>query len=343
MRVIGEWVLTMTRKAKSVLSHTMLLLGAAAIAFPASLVMGARPAGARDWSAQVSAYPPPMPESGRRPTQRAAARAESRAKGRSQSRKGDTPSPAAEAIPAAPAEDTAASAASTAAPAIPEASDATAVIDPPSDLVLDVMNADEGAEPDDPFADVLIVQRAGPGVVMTTRIVPGKPAYPPTAVTATVDPATTAAPTPAPAPAEGSAAAQYCTNIADAAIDARITWQRQNLAEAEKELAKRTVELETRIGEYQRWLARRDQFADKAKKVVVDIYTKMKPDIAAAQLQNLDEETAAAVLIKLDTRAASAVMNEMDATQAARLTAIISGAAKLPPKPRAPGGQGNRS
>jgi flagellar motility protein MotE (MotC chaperone) len=145
------------------------------------------------------------------------------------------------------------------------------------------------------------------------------------------------------APGDDSAASQYCNNIVDAAIDARITWQRQNLAEAEKELAKRTAELQAKTAEFQRWLTRRDEFAEKAKKQVVDIYTKMKPDAAALQLQALDEETAAAVVIKLDPRAASAVMNEMDPIHAARLTAIISGAGKLPSKPKAPGSQGNRS
>ena len=59
------------------------------------------------------------------------------------------------------------------------------------------------------------------------------------------------------------------------------------------------------------------------------IYARMQPDAAAAQLVAMDEETAAAVLTKLDPRNASAILNEMDATQAARLTATISGAANV--------------
>jgi flagellar motility protein MotE (MotC chaperone) len=55
----------------------------------------------------------------------------------------------------------------------------------------------------------------------------------------------------------------------------------------------------------------------------------MRPDAAAAQLVAMDEETAAAVLTKLDPRNASAILNEMEATQAARLTATISGAANV--------------
>jgi flagellar motility protein MotE (MotC chaperone) len=179
-------------------------------------------------------------------------------------------------------------------------------------------------EPADPF-NAIRLERSADGEALTTQVVPAEPNR-----------------TPGGAPPPGSSAvSQYCSSIVDAAIDARIAWQRQNLADVEKQVAQRTADLEAKTAEYQKWLARRDEFAEKAKKTVVDIYTKMKPDAAALQLQALDEETAAAVIIKLDPRTASAVMNEMDPAQAARLTAIISGAAKGPGRPRPP--QGNRS
>jgi flagellar motility protein MotE (MotC chaperone) len=188
--------------------------------------------------------------------------------------------------------------------------------------------AEQNDEPDDPFVDLKVIQRPADGEVLTTQVVPGENQTP-----------TEAAP-----PAERGAVSQYCTNIADAAIDARIAWQRQNLAEAEKEVQKRTAELEVKTAEYQRWLTRRDEFAQKAQKAIIDIYSKMKPDAAALQLQALDDETAAAVLIKLDARVASAVMNEMEPVQAARLTAILSGAAKGPgSRPRQAPPAGNRS
>jgi flagellar motility protein MotE (MotC chaperone) len=186
------------------------------------------------------------------------------------------------------------------------------------------------AEPDDPFVDVQLTQKRGEGDTLTTQVVPTN-----------TPPETTGQTT----PVDRSPAAQYCSNIADAAIDARIAWQRQNLAEAEKQIAARTEELEAKTAEYQRWLARRDEFSEKAKKVVVDIYTKMKPDAAAQQLQVLEEETAAAVLVKLDARSASAVMNEMEPVKAARLTAIISGSARGPQSRgrQPPPATGNRS
>jgi flagellar motility protein MotE (MotC chaperone) len=141
---------------------------------------------------------------------------------------------------------------------------------------------------------------------------------------------TDAARAPADPPAvEARAARDYCTNIADAAADARFAWQKRTLLELEQEIAKRLALLEEKSAELQKWLARRDEFSKKAQAAVVTIYARMRPDAAAAQLVAMDEETAAAVLTKLDPRNASAILNEMEATQAARLTATISGAANV--------------
>lgn len=124
-------------------------------------------------------------------------------------------------------------------------------------------------------------------------------------------------------------AQQYCFNIADAAKDARYAWQKKTLADVEIELKKRIALLDQRTAEYQKWLARRDEFIRTAEEGVVKIYSGMKPDTAATQLALMHEETAAAVLVKLNTRNASAILNEMESTKAARLTQIITGAAKL--------------
>ena len=216
--------------------------------------------------------------------------------------------------------------AAAAAPAAAPAPPTTAVPAPASrsaqtgpDPIPTVAETEE--EPDDPFVDLHLVERSLTGDVATTQAAETSR----TAIEV--------------GPTSQTPAGQYCTNIADAAIDARIAWQRQNLAEAEKLVQQKATELEAKTAEFQRWLQRRDEFVEKAKKTVVDIYTKMKPDAAALQLQVLDEETAAAVLVKLDPRTASAVMNEMDPTQAARLTSIISGAARTP-RPRAPAAAG---
>ncbi|MGF1621486.1 MAG: MotE family protein [Rhodomicrobiaceae bacterium] len=123
---------------------------------------------------------------------------------------------------------------------------------------------------------------------------------------------------------------QYCSNIASAAADARFAWQRQTLLETEEQVRKRIEALQAQIADYQKWLARRDEFSKKAQAAVTDIYSKMRPDAAAQQLMVLDEETAAAVISQLNPRNASAVMAEMRPNEAARLTAIISASSKGP-------------
>ncbi len=129
-----------------------------------------------------------------------------------------------------------------------------------------------------------------------------------------------------PEPGNKTAGAQFCDNISNIAADARFAWQKKLLKETEEKVSKKIADLNIRITEYKKWLARRNDFSRKAQGVVVNIYSKMKPDAAAQQLTILDEEMAAAVLTKLSPKSASAVMNEMDPKHAARLTSIISGA-----------------
>jgi flagellar motility protein MotE (MotC chaperone) len=126
-------------------------------------------------------------------------------------------------------------------------------------------------------------------------------------------------------------AEEYCTNIADAAADARFAWQKKVLTDIEQEIAKRIAQLEEKTAEYRKWLARRDEFSHKANETLLRIYTRMRPDAAAAQISELDEETAAALLTKFEGRTASLILNEMDVGKAARLSSIISGAAKVTP------------
>lgn len=140
-----------------------------------------------------------------------------------------------------------------------------------------------------------------------------------------------AAPLPPRKDASTTAAGEYCVNIVDAAADARVAWQKKMLADAGDEIAKRIALLEEKTAEYRKWLARRDEFSKKANETVLRIYARMRPDAAAAQLAGLDEETAAAVITKLDPRLASLILNDMEPGYAARLTATISGAAKVLP------------
>ena len=53
---------------------------------------------------------------------------------------------------------------------------------------------------------------------------------------------------------------EYCANIANPAADARFAWQKKTLADMEQEITKRIALLEEKTAEYQKWLARRDEF-----------------------------------------------------------------------------------
>lgn len=131
------------------------------------------------------------------------------------------------------------------------------------------------------------------------------------------------------------AARDYCTNIVDAAADARVAWQRKLLKDAGADIEKRIAMLEEKTNEYRKWLARRDDFIKKANETVLSIYSNsvMKADAAALQIAALDEETAAAILTKLDSKRASAILYNMEPTHAARLTATIVGSGKVYPAP----------
>lgn len=124
-------------------------------------------------------------------------------------------------------------------------------------------------------------------------------------------------------------AQQYCINIANAAADARFSWQKKTLGDMERELDDRIAKLEAKVAEYQQWLSRRDEYSKKAQEQLVGIFARMRPDAAAAQLSAADEETSAAVLSKLDTRISSTILAEMEPNHAARLTAIMVGAGKV--------------
>ena len=121
---------------------------------------------------------------------------------------------------------------------------------------------------------------------------------------------------------------QFCANIADAAADARFSLQKQALADMEKEIESRIKVLEAKRAEYEEWLRRRNEVLVKADETVVSIYARMRPDAAALQLTNMDEEIAAAVIARLNPRVASAVLNEMEPARAAQLANVITDAPK---------------
>jgi flagellar motility protein MotE (MotC chaperone) len=127
---------------------------------------------------------------------------------------------------------------------------------------------------------------------------------------------------------EGDNAAQYCTNIADPAADARFARQAAALSDMEAEVNQRIDALEAKRAEYEAWLKKREDFLRNADASVVAIFTQMRPDAASAQLAVMQMESAAAILVKLNPRIASAILAEMDPTRAAQLTTTMTGMAR---------------
>jgi flagellar motility protein MotE (MotC chaperone) len=154
---------------------------------------------------------------------------------------------------------------------------------------------------------------------------PANPQPEPPLTTATVAKSSPSPAEPAAADPRESDTAQFCKNITDAALDARVAWQQKELEAAEAKLRQRIAELEAKRSEYEQWLKLRDDFLKKAEESVVEIYSRMNPDAAALQIASMTDDTAAAVLAKLRVRNASAILNEMEPGRAAHLADTLAG------------------
>ncbi|MGV1790494.1 flagellar protein [Rhizobium lusitanum] len=119
---------------------------------------------------------------------------------------------------------------------------------------------------------------------------------------------------------------QFCTNIADPARDQRYLLQKQELEQLRADVDQRVATMDKRKAEYEDWLKRRDDFLKTADLGLVDIYKNMKPDAAAASLNDVKITVAAAIIMKLSSRQSSLILAEMDAHKAAVITNIIASA-----------------
>lgn len=127
---------------------------------------------------------------------------------------------------------------------------------------------------------------------------------------------------PAPLPRE---VLQFCASTASAAVDARVAWEASRLTELEAKLRQRIAEFEAKRAEYEDWLRKRDEAMKQVTEDVVSIYSRMRPDAAAAQLSVMDDVMAASLLAKLNSRVASAILAEMDPGRAARIANAMVG------------------
>ena len=130
--------------------------------------------------------------------------------------------------------------------------------------------------------------------------------------------------------AVGSAQAQkYCAHIANIASEARNALHKKQLVDLEQQVRQRLVELEAKKAELQSLLDRHEALLHKADEALLDVYSHMRPEAAATQLANMDEETAASLLMRLKPKYASAVFNDMDAAHAATLVKKMSSLASF--------------
>ncbi len=151
------------------------------------------------------------------------------------------------------------------------------------------------------------------------------------AASAVLLPAGLAAAQQAPKPAVDPASSQdeirqFCTNIADPARDQRYLLQKQDLEQLRADVDQRIATMDKRKAEYEDWLKRRNEFLKTADLGLVDIYKNMKPDAAAASLNDVKITVAAAIIMKLSARQSSLILAEMDAQKAAVITNIIASA-----------------
>jgi flagellar motility protein MotE (MotC chaperone) len=112
----------------------------------------------------------------------------------------------------------------------------------------------------------------------------------------------------------------YCANIANFASDARYALQVKTLEDLQKQIDQKITLLEAKRAENEDFLKRRDEAVKGTQKGLIDIFAKMKPDVAAAQFEILDVETSASILKQLNARVASTILNEMKAPIAAAIT-----------------------
>lgn len=126
------------------------------------------------------------------------------------------------------------------------------------------------------------------------------------------------------APGEDAALKTYCNTLTASFGSVEKSAQAQSLIELEEKLQQRIAELSAKQAELRDMLRQREEMTKRADATLVDIYAKMRPEAAAAQISAMDEATAVALLIKLSTRSASAILNEIQPARAARLTEAIA-------------------
>lgn len=113
---------------------------------------------------------------------------------------------------------------------------------------------------------------------------------------------------------------RYCANIVATSAAAALTARERQLRELEQEIKQRLGELEAKRVEIQQAMDRYESVIRKAGDALVNVYSLMKPDAAAAQIASLDDDAGAGLLLRLKPKSSSAILSEMETSRAAALT-----------------------
>lgn len=130
-------------------------------------------------------------------------------------------------------------------------------------------------------------------------------------------------------PEKMTPAEQYCAKVGDVAAKTQFVKQRKAFEQAQAGLDARIKSLSEKTEKLQSWIKKREDFLKSASDSLVEIYTKMKPEVAASQLVLMNATMAAAIVARLPPKAASAVLAEMDAPHAAHMSTALAGVAEV--------------
>ena len=79
-----------------------------------------------------------------------------------------------------------------------------------------------------------------------------------------------------------------------------------------------------RIAELKNWVKQREEFLDRTNKSLVEIFQTMRSDAAASQLTEIGPALPASIIANLEPKYSSAILAEMKATDAAKITMILT-------------------
>ena len=116
----------------------------------------------------------------------------------------------------------------------------------------------------------------------------------------------------------------FCT-IATTSLNAEVIAQeRVAIVEMETIVNKRISDLEDKILELKSLIAQREQIAASVTGAVVNIYSRMSGEAAAAQIAQMPVELAGAILQKLNPKSSSGILSNIESEKAAHILSAMT-------------------